>query len=134
MRKLILVLILLGLSMSPALTPDASAFAGCQPSNRLAISFSASGDNTVIASDPVQTIYVWQFFLVNTDATTDTAITLKEGSTSISGAYTLKAAGGNHTAVCTGTPWAVVPSGSAFIINSSAAVALKGTVYYTLNK
>ena len=117
-----------------AMTPTAVlASADCQPTQRTSISFSSSGDNTVIASDSTRTIYVWQFFFVNNDASTATNITLKEGSTAISGAYKI-AAGGSHTAGCTGTPWAIVSPGSGFVINSSAAVSVTGTVYYTYSR
>lgn len=108
-------------------------FAGdeCHPANRATIDITSSGDATVIASDSTRAIYVWQFFMVNNHASTDTNVTLKEGSTSVSAAYVLKAGGGSHTAPCTGTPWAIVPAGSAFVINSSASATLKGAVYYT---
>lgn len=118
-----------------AVTPSTPVYASadCQPANRTAINFSSSGDNTVIAADSTSVLYVWQFFFVNGDASTATNITLKEGSTSISGAYKIAAAG-SHTAACTGTPWAIVPAGSAFIMNSSAAVQVSGTVYYTRSR
>jgi len=99
---------------------------------RGAVNATSNGDNTVIASDPNKRIFVWQWFLVNSHATQDENVTLKEGSTAISGAYLLKAAGGSHTASCTGTPWAIVPKGSAFVLNESAAGSIQGTVYYTL--
>jgi hypothetical protein len=132
MKKYFAALLLLTTTI--AMAPTAvRASADCQPATRAAISFSASGDNTVIASDSARSIYVWQFFFVNNDATTATNITLKEGSTSVSGAYKI-AAGGSHTAGCTGTPWAIAPAGSAFVINSSAAVSVTGTVYYTYSR
>lgn len=137
MKKRILAALAWTLLMFIAVAPNPTpvfAASDCQPANRLAISFASSGDNTVIASDATRTIYVWQFFIVNKDATTDTNITLKEGSTSITGAYTVKAAGGSHTAPCTGTPWAIVPAGSAFVMNSSAAVAVAGGAYYTYSR
>lgn len=120
------------LASTPSPTP---AFAGtdCGPATRTAISFSSSGDNTVIAADSTSVLYIWQFFFVNNSTTTDTNITLKEGSTSVSGAYTI-ASKGSHTAMCTGTPWAIVPAGSAFVVNSSAAVQVSGTVYYTRSR
>ena len=101
-------------------------------SQRTAVNATSNGDNTIIASDASRKIFVWQWFLVNSHASQDENITLKEGSTSISGAYLLKAGGGSHTAICTGTPWAIVPKGSAFILNESAAGSIQGTVYYTL--
>lgn len=99
---------------------------------RAAANITLNGDNTVVASEASRRIFVWQWFLVNSHATQDESVTLKEGSTSTSGAYLLKAAGGSHTAPCTGTPWAIVPAGSSFIVNLSAAGSLQGTVYYTM--
>jgi hypothetical protein len=128
MKKLLAVLLLMTVT---AVAPTAVLAADeCHPATRAAISFSASGDNTVIASDSTRAIYVWQLFFVNSDASTSTNVTLKEGSTSVSGAYK-QAAGGSTALGCTGTPWAIAPAGSAFVINSSAAVQVSGTVYYT---
>lgn len=98
---------------------------------RAAISITGTGDATVITGDASRPTYVWQFFMVNGHASTDVNITLKEGSTSISGAYLLKAAGGSHTGPCTGTPWAIVPAGSNFVINTSASGTIKGEIEYT---
>lgn len=127
-RLLTLILVLFTL---PAL-----ATAQCRKATKASISITGTGDATVLASSLAgggsDKIYVWQFFVVNGHASQDVNITLKEGSTSISGAYLLKAAGGSHQAPCTGTPWAVVPNGSAFIINTDASGTIKGTVYYTV--
>lgn len=131
MKKYFVTALLLAATVASTPSHAAGQSGGkCNPAQRAAISFSSSGDNTVIAANTNLPIYVWQFFFVNNDASTATNITLKEGSTSISGAYKI-AAGGSHTAGCTGVPWAIVPAGSAFVINSSAAVSVTGTVYYS---
>jgi hypothetical protein len=122
-RILLTLLFLLGI---PA------AFAQCpQNAQRVAVNLTGTGDNTIVASDPNRQIRVWQFFMVNTHASTDVNITWKEGSTSTSGAYVLKAGGGAHSEPCSGTPWAIVPVGSAFVLNTSASGSIQGTFYYT---
>lgn len=98
---------------------------------RASQNLTASGDNVAIAADPSKRIYVWQFFLVNAHATTDVSIVLKEGTTVISGAYLLKAAGGAHSESYTGMPWAICPVNTAFNINLSATSSVQGTVYFT---
>lgn len=130
MKKRLLLALLLLVAPIVSVTPAVAGSDECHPATRAAISFAASGDNTVIAADSANAIYVWQFFFVNNDASTATNITLKEGATSVSGAYKIAAAG-SHTAPCSGTPWAIVPAGSAFVVNSSAAVQISGAVYYS---
>lgn len=132
-KRLLISVLLFTSNIALAPTPASAFIDECHPTNRDAISFSASGDNTVIAADANRSIYVWQFFFVNNDTSTTTSITLKEGSTAKSGAYKI-AALGSHSEGCTGTPWAVAPPGSAFIMNSSAAVQISGTVYYTYSR
>lgn len=95
------------------------------------ISFSSSGDNTVVAGVTAQTIRVWKLFVVNSDASTATNITFKDSTpTSLSGAFRL-VSGGSTVLDLDGEPWYVTASGKGFVINSSAAVQLSGTVYFT---
>lgn len=95
------------------------------------VNVTASGDTAVIAASPSKRLFVWQWFFVNSHGSQDENVTIKEGATAISGAYLLNHAGGAHTAPCTGTPWSVVPKGSAFTLNLSASGSVQGTVYYT---
>ena len=95
------------------------------------VNLTGTGDNTVIAADSSRQIRVWQFFMDNTHASTDVNVTWKSGSTAISGAYLLVHAGGAHSEPCTGTPWAIIPVGSAFVLNTSASGSIQGTVYFT---
>jgi hypothetical protein len=127
MKTLLFVLLSAGLAFAQSRAPSSCPIVA----QRVAVNATSNGDNTIIASSNKR-IVVWQWFLVNSHATQDENLTIKEGSTAISGAYLLKAAGGSHTAPCTGTPWAIVPLGSAFVINESAAGSIQGTVYYTL--
>lgn len=128
MKKLLPILLLL------TSVAFGQAGGGTCPKNsfRDAISITGTGDATVVAADTNREIWVWQWFVVNGHATQDVNLTLKEGATSTSGAYLLVHLGGAHQAPCTGLPWARVPVGSAFIMNTSASGTLKGTVYYTL--
>ena len=104
----------------------------------VAINLTNSGDNTVIAANSNKRIFVWKAFLINSSATVDNNITLKAGTTAISGAFLLKSAPANVPSTefilpCDNSAWAVVPKGSGFIVNLSAGSAsIQGTVYYSL--
>lgn len=94
------------------------------------ISFSSSGDNTVVAAGASnQIIRVFRIWFV---VATATNITFKSGgSTTLSGVATL-GANGSLVFDYEGEPWFTTAAGQAFVINSSAAVVVGGTVYYTL--
>ncbi len=93
-----------------------------------AINAAASGDNTIVAAVTAQTIRVMKIFLVVAQACT---LTFKSGAgTALTGAITL-AAGGSFVLDLDGEPWFTTGSGSAFVINLSAAVQMSGRVYYT---
>lgn len=95
------------------------------------ISFSSSGDNTVVSHTSAQTIRVMRIFLVNSDASTASNYTIKDSTpTSFSGAFRL-ASGGSFSADSDGEPLFVTASAKDFIINSSAAVQTSGTIWYT---
>ena len=127
MKTLFCIIALTGMALAQSRAPSSCPIVA----QRAAVNATGNGDNTLIAAQ-AKKIVVWQWFFVNTHATQDENLTLKEGSTAISGAYLLKAAGGSHTAPCTGTPWAIMPIGSAFVLNESAAGSIQGTVYFTL--
>lgn len=106
-------------SSTPATPPTTS------PYTALNTSFSSSGDNTVVSATAAQTTRV--FALALTFAS-PVDVTIKDGATVLGvfqGALTLvlDPLGGN--------PRYVTSANSAFIINLSAAVAAKGTVWYT---
>ena len=75
-------------------------------------------------------IRVYKLFLVVTSAT---SITFQDGSTALSGAMAL-AANGAITLDFDGVPWFTTSAGAAFNVNSSNAVQVSGTIYYTLTK
>jgi hypothetical protein len=92
-----------------------------------AVNFNASGDNVVILGLVGSRIKVLQFFLVFAGATN---ITYKSSSTPMSGALSF---GSNaaHVLDYMQLPLTCNP-GDSFIINSSAAVQVGGTVWYAV--
>lgn len=97
------------------------------------ISFSASGDNTIVAGVGGQTIRVMRIFFVNSDASTSTNITIKDSTpTNFSGAFLL-GSGAPFSGTPSGEPLFVTATGKGFQINSSAAVQISGTVWYTIS-
>jgi hypothetical protein len=92
-----------------------------------AVSHSASGDNTVVAAVAGKTTRVYRLFLVVAGTT---VITIKDGAgTALTGVMTF-AAGGSLILDFQAEPWFSCTAGNAFIINSSNAVQISGTVYY----
>jgi len=95
--------------------------------NRIAINFSSSGDNTVIAADSVNRIVIHRLWLTVGGATN---LTFKDNLASPApislGQY------GGITFDATGEPWLITDVNTAFIINSSNAVQVSGCIYYTL--
>jgi hypothetical protein len=93
------------------------------------ISFSSSGDNTVLSTCTSVT-NVYKYFIVNSDASTATNITVKAGSTAVTGAFRLASGGSAFFGQDSQNPWARVTAGGNFVINSSAAVQISGEIWY----
>lgn len=93
-----------------------------------AITFAASGDNTVVSAGAGGvTTRVHRMFIVVAAAT---AITIKNGAgTSLTGAMSLSA-GGSIVLEFSQEPWFKTSAATAFIINSSNAVQVSGMVDY----
>ena len=92
------------------------------------INFAASGDNTVIAAGGTGKVNrVYRLFLVVGGATN---ITFKRGATALSGPIPLPA-NGAITLDFEAEPWFECADNEAFLINSSAAVQVSGTIYFT---
>src|SRR5689334_16629252 len=91
-----------------------------------AISFSGSGDNTVVAAIATNRIKVHRIFIVVGGSTN---ITFKHGTTAFTGALPMTANGG-ITLDITGEPWFITALNEAFVINSSSAVQVSGALWY----
>jgi hypothetical protein len=99
--------------------------------SQAAISFSSSGDNTIVAGVGGQTIRIMRIFFVNSDPSASTNITIKDSTpTSFSGAFALSASS-SFNGTPSGEPLFITGSGKGFQINNSAAVQISGTVWYT---
>jgi len=101
--------------------------------NVIDFSTSSSGDNTAIAAVTGKKILIWALTLENTDSTNDTSIVFKDGTTAYNATAVFIASGGGSYELGTlqGTNYVYEgTNGNAFIINSSAAVALTGRIWY----
>jgi len=96
---------------------------------QVAINFSASGDNTIVTAPASGPINVYGLILTVHAATN---IIFKHGATAASGAIELTAVGSSLFLGLYENPWYWTLPGENFIINSSAAVQVSGTCWYTL--
>jgi hypothetical protein len=94
---------------------------------RVAINFSTTGDNIIIAADPVNRIVIHRIWLVVAAATN---LIFKDNLPSP--AAVPMSANGGLTFDATGEPWFITNVNTAFIINQSGAVQVSGECYYTL--
>lgn len=92
-----------------------------------AINHAANGDNTIIAARTGQRIRVYQLFFVVNAAVN---IIFKEGSNNLTGTINMLA-NGSFVLDFSGYPWFTTASGSAFLINLSAAQQVSGRIYFT---
>ena len=92
-----------------------------------ALSFSASGDNTVVAAQTGKTIRVHAIALT---AASPVTVAIKDGASTTLGSFQ------NVTSLSIdqfdGAPRYVLTSGNALIINLGAAVSCTGTIWYTV--
>lgn len=86
------------------------------------ITFSGSGDNTIVAATAGKATQVLALVLSVAGAT---AITAKRGSTALTGAMSL-ATGVPLNLPFTGVPYFTTAANAAFILNSSTAVQVSG--------
>jgi len=94
---------------------------------RAAINFSSSGNNTLIAGVGGQTIRV---FRIAYNCGGSTQITWLDGITAMSGPLSFSS-GGGEILDFDGDPWFVTSTGNGLAFNSSNAVQVGGTVWYT---
>ena len=95
-----------------------------------AITFSSSGNNIIVAASGGKVVRVYRMILVAAGATN---MTFQDGAVSpvvFTGALPFQA-NGSLVLDFTDEPWFTTTTGTAFVINSSNAVQVSGTVYYT---
>lgn len=94
------------------------------------ISFTGTGDNTVIAAVTGVPIKVYAFVFTVTGATN---ITIKDtAGNSYSGAFIFTGNGSSMTLPIVGSAWYQCDVGDGFVLNQSGAVQVSGTVWYAL--
>lgn len=94
---------------------------------RVAINFSSSGSNQIIAANATKRIIIHRIWLVVAGATNLTFVDNLSSPAAIP-----MAANGGITFDATGEPWFITDKNTAFSINSSAAVQVSGECYYTV--
>lgn len=92
------------------------------------LSFSAGGDNTIIAAPANGPINIYGISFTVTAATN---ITFKDGTTALTGAIVLTGNGSSLTWPLQDEPYLVVLPGDAFVINQSGSATIGGIVWYT---
>lgn len=110
--------------------PSAVSFPKFSEASSAVINTASSGDNTIVAGVAGQTIRVLEMMLTAHAATN---LTFKDGSTALTGAMELTAAGAsfNFFIVCNGAPHFITSKGNNFVINNSNAVQLSGYILFT---
>lgn len=107
--------------------PVWQALALQNPLSGALISFATSGDNNIVAGVTAKVIKAYRLYIVVGGATN---ITIKDGSTALTGAMPF-ASNGSLVLDFSGIPWYTTSAGNALVINSSAAVQVSGRVEYT---
>lgn len=93
------------------------------------VSFSSSGDNTIVAAQTAGPINVYGIVFTVAGATN---ITYKDSVVgALSGALVFTSNGSSMTLPLQEEPYFQIQPGSAFVMNSSNAVAVAGTVWVT---
>ncbi len=88
------------------------------------IDFSGSGDNTIVAASSGKRVFVYRLYFI-LGAITD--IIFKDGTTALTGAMPFLA-NGFMILDPTQVPWHQTSAGAAFVINSSNAVQVSGSI------
>jgi len=93
------------------------------------VSVTATGSTAAPAGISNETLNIYKMLLVPSAPVT---IIFENGATALSGPISL-AANQELILPMDGTPWFTCSVGASFNINSSAAVQISGTIYYTAN-
>lgn len=108
-----------GVNLEPA---DANAVLATAAIN------SSSGTVTLVAASTGMIIRCYKIFFTVAGASN---ITFNDGTTALSGAVDLTAAGSAFTLTMDGQPWFQTSKGNALTITNSGSVSVQGQVYYT---
>lgn len=112
----------------PATQPVTIGQSTTSPFSHAAISFAASGDNTIVVGVALQTIRAFRLVFVVSGATN---IIIKNGAgTNLTGAMAFTA-NGSFAVDDSSIPEFITSAGNALIINSSNAVQVSGYIDYT---
>lgn len=95
---------------------------------RAVINFAGSGDNTVVAGIAGSPVRVYAFVFTVNGATN---IIFKDGANVISGAFILTGNGSSMELPLSDEPVYETTLGNAFVMNSSNAVQVSGSLWYT---
>src|SRR5208282_1209330 len=93
------------------------------------ISFSASGDNAIVAAVPGKIIRLYRLLFVVGAATSITFFDGTPGGSALSGPFPFSA-GGSMVLDDSGDAWYITSSGNALVLNSHNAVQVSGTAWY----
>ncbi len=93
---------------------------------RAALSFSASGDNTIVAAQTGKRIFAWGWDI---SCASPTNLTFKSGSNALTGAILLSAYSKPLTNVAA---YLVTNAGEALVINDISATACAGILWYSV--
>jgi hypothetical protein len=95
-----------------------------------AINFNTSGDNIIVASPSTGPINIFGLYFTVTGATN---ITFKDSVTgNLSGAIVFTGNGSSQTLPLQDEPYYQIQPGSNFVMNSTNAVTVGGSIWYTL--
>jgi hypothetical protein len=97
-------------------------------------SISSATTTKLVPGETGKIIRVWKFALQNTHATTDCSITLKSGTTALSGVHLLTAAGGSFALPYDGMSWYDTAQGEDLNLTTSAGGTIVGHVKYTVEQ
>lgn len=132
MKKLLSILVFFfGLTLCYAQNPVIPWPA--PPYNAANISFSTSGNQTIVAADTKYATCIYGLLLVNSGATGTTISVYQDGGTTAVSTVYLAAGGGAVSWQLIGNnpknPYFITNTKTAFVINSGSADQINGTVY-----
>ena len=95
--------------------------------NQQSVDISSSGDNTVVAAQEGQSIYVRRLFL---SAASEVTVQFKSDSTALSGPTTILSMLLDDNAGRSSDPWLITLPGEPLVISLGSAVQVGGTIWF----